>query len=238
MIRRHEFNSEWWGEDVGVVPDNTFFELPWRDQSAALQTFAWAEFAQQVSQLPPRRALAAAGFFHADTQIRFRLDLRRIPPSQHSGQLAVKPATEAPFQISSTVIRLFVHERFDVLPGITQSRLSARYGLWASRLIASNPETCLSLHLGKATQGWFLAQRDHQGLELTLAMLSAGANVSGYDLYACALTHFVDRGHHLGHASFSVRNSSVLNIYSRFGARFLEPREIWIWVRGPAVMAL
>ncbi len=232
MIRRHEFNSEWWGEDVGIVCDSAFFEVPLRDQAAALQNFAWVEFVQPVSQLPLRRAMAAVGFFHADTQIRFRLDLRRIP-NQCPDQLAVESASEFPFQVSPAEIRPFLHERFGVLPGITQSRLSARYCLWASRLIASDPGTCLSLNLRDETQGWLLAHSDDQGIELTLAMMSAGARISGYDLYARAIAHFADRGHRLGHASFSVRNSSVLNIYSRLGARFLEPREAWMWVREP-----
>jgi hypothetical protein len=230
MIRRHDFNSEWWGEDVGIISDNTFFELPSRDQLAALQKFSWVEFVQLVSQLPSRRALAAAGFFYGDTQIRFRLDLRRIPPSQCQDKLAVESAAELSFRISHSDIHPFLHERFGVLPGITETRLSERYSLWASRLIASDPETCITLSLGETTQGWFLAQRDHGSLELTLAMLSAGAKISGYDLYAHACAHFADCGHRLGNASFSVRNSSVLNIYSRLGARFLEPREIWIWV--------
>lgn len=231
MIRRHDFNSEWWGEDVGIVPDSKFFEEPSRDQSAALQKFAWVEFAQPVSQLPSRHALAAAGFFFADTQIRFRLNLRRIPSSQCEGQLAVKSAAQSTFRISPTDIRPFLHERFSVLPGITESRLSARYSLWSSRLIASDPGTCLRISLHKETQGWFLARGDNDGLNLTLAMLSADANISGYHLYSRAVAHFADCGQRLGHASFSVRNSSVLNIYSRLGARFLEPREIWIWVR-------
>jgi hypothetical protein len=230
MIRRHDFNSEWWGEDVGIVSDSKFFEEPSRDQSAALRRFAWVEFVQPVSQLPSRRALAAAGFFYADTQVRFRLDLRRTTPSQCSDHLAVESAADSPFHISPADIRPFLHERFGVLPGITESRLSARYSLWASRLIASAPVTSLRFTLPGATQGWFLAQLDQEGLELTLAMMSAGAQISGFDLYARAIAHFADCGHRLGYASFSVRNSSVLNIYSRLAARFLEPREIWMWL--------
>lgn len=231
MIRRHEFNSEWWGEAVGIVSDNAFFKLPSPEQLALLQKFAWVEFAQPISRLPPRPALASSGFFHADTQLRFRLDLRRVPTTRCCDHLAVESAVESPFHISPAEIRPFLNERFGVLPGITESGLSERYSLWASRLIADDPGTCLRFRLGEATQGWFLAQSDNDGLGLTLAMLSASAKISGYDLYACALACFASRGYALGHASFSVRNISVLNIYSRLGARFLEPREVWMWLR-------
>ena len=61
-------------------------------------------------------------------------------------------------------------------------------------------------------------------------MLTAHACVSGFDLYSRAISHFAGMDFRLGHASFSVRNSSVLNIYARLGACFLEPRECWMWI--------
>ena len=230
MIRRHDFNSEWWGKDVGIVSEPGFFELPSREQSAALGRFAWVEFAQPVSRLVSRRALAQSGFFYADTQLRFRLDLRKIPPTQRTRELAVNSAAESRFEIRPEEIRPFQHERFSMLPGVSPSSLSARYALWAARLISQHPTTSLRFSRDGATQGWFLAQGENEGLQLTLAMLNTRASVSGYDLYAEAIRYFSELGHRLGYASFSVRNSNVLNIYSQLGARFVEPRECWIWI--------
>jgi hypothetical protein len=232
MIHRHDFNSEWWGTDVGIVADPAFFQQPTSIQVAALQKYAWVEFAQPVSKPPLRTALAQTGFFHVDTQIRFRLDMRKVELSQCARQLEVKSATELPFEIEPTSFRPFLHERFQVLPGATEFRVCERYSLWASRLISLSPATCLRFNLNDEIQGWFLAQPGDEGLQLTLAMLSTRAIISGYDLYARAIAHLAKLRHRLGFASFSVSNLNVLNIYSRLGAHFLEPRECWIWVPG------
>jgi len=231
MIRRHDFNSEWWGEDVGIVCDRTFFELPLSAQHDALEKFAWVEFAHPVSQLPSRHALTKAGFFYADTQIRFRIDLRNVEVGSCARRLKVNSAAESPFEVKEGDPRPFLHERFYVLPGATESKISERYRRWASGLIAADPATCLHVLLNDRTQGWFLAQSENDCLQLTLAMLSTRASVSGHDLYARAIAHFAEQGHRLGFASFSVRNSNVLNIYSQLGARFLEPRECWVWTQ-------
>lgn len=232
MIRRHDFNSEWRGEEAGIVSDPAFFALPPNDKSAALQNFAWVEFAQPVSQLPSRGVLAEAGFVYADTQLRFRLDLRNIERSPCAHELQVKSADESSFEIRTSDIRPFPHERFCMLPGATEARITARYHRWASHLILQHPATSLCLSRENEAQGWFLAQPENIGLRLTLAMLNVRAKVSGYELYVRALAYFSETGYNLGFASFSARNSNVLNIYSRFGARFLEPLECWIWFRG------
>lgn len=232
MIRRHDFNSEWWGAEVGIVSDPTFFALPPSEISAALEEFVWVEFVQPVSQLPSRRALAEAGFFYTDTQLRFRLDMRNVECSPYARELQVRSAEESSFEIHRSDIRPFLHERFCILPGATEAKITARYHLWASRLISQHPATCLCLRHENEVQGWFLAQPEEAGLQLTLAMLSIRAKISGYDLYARALAHFSESRHSLGFSSFSVRNSNVLNIYSRSCARFLEPSECWMWCRG------
>lgn len=231
MIRRHDFNSEWWGEDAGVIGDSAFFELSTTAQREALGRFAWVEFSGPMSQLPSRRALTEAGFLYADTQIRFRVDMRNVEAGSRARLLEVSSAAESSFEIQEGDLRPFLHERFVILPGATESRISARYRRWASRLIASDPATSFRFLLNGHTQGWFLAQPEKNGLQLTLAMLSSRASVSGHDLYARALVRFAQQGYRLGFASFSVRNSSVLNIYSQLGARFLEPRECWIWTQ-------
>jgi hypothetical protein len=231
MIRRHDFNSEWWGENVGILSDSAFFELSTTAQREALGRFAWVEFSDPVSQLPSRRALTEAGFLYADTQIRFRIDMGKVEAGSCARDLKVNSAAECPFEIQEGDPRPFLHERFYILPGATESRISARYRRWASKLIASDPATSFRFLLNGHPQGWFLAHPEKNGLQLTLAMLSAHASVSGRDLYVRALARFAEKGYRLGFASFSVRNSNVLNIYSQLGARFLEPRECWIWTQ-------
>ncbi|MDT8066596.1 MAG: hypothetical protein ROO76_00365 [Terriglobia bacterium] len=230
MIRRHDFNSEWWGEDVGIVSDPAFFELAAPERMAAQQKFAWLEFVDTVSP-PLRQALTRAGFFYIDTQIRFRLDMRNISLTPCGQELQVETAAESPFAIHAAELRPFEHERFYALPGATELKISSRYALWAADLVRDHSETCLRLLQNNDVQGWFLAQRETEGLRLTLAMLSSDTRVSGYDLYARAISHFAAMGLRLGFASFSANNSNVLNIYARMGARFLQPRECWMWVR-------
>ncbi len=232
MIRRHDFNSEWWGDEVGIVPDAAFFDLTPKDRFAQLQEFVWVEFAQPISQLPSRRVLADAGFFYADTHLRFRLDMRNVECSSSACRLEVRSAAELPFEIHATDIRPFLNERFYVLPGATEVRVTARYHRWASRLISQHPATCLCLSLENEVQGWFLTQPEKAGLQLTLAMLNVRAKISGLELYARSLAHLSEIGYSLGFASFSARNTNVLNIYSRLGARFLEPRECWMCIPG------
>jgi hypothetical protein len=68
------------------------------------------------------------------------------------------------------------------------------------------------------------------GLELALAMLSSESAISGFDLYSVAIAAYSARGFRLGFASFSVTNTAVHNIYANLGARFLEPKECWLWL--------
>ncbi len=230
MIRRHDFNSDWWGKDVGIVSDRAFFELPNSAQLDSLGRFDWVEFVTAVSEIPSRCVLAKAGFFYVDTQMRFRLSLGSKELSDCGRRLEVKSAVESPFEVQPGDIQPFLHERFYELPGATESRIRERYSMWASRLVSQHPATALRFSLGGEAQGWFLAESRNNGLQLTLAMLSARSNISGFDLYSRAMAHFADLGYRLGLASFSVRNSNVFNIYSTLGARFVEPRECWMWV--------
>ncbi len=231
MIRRHDFNSAWWGEEVGIIDDPAIFELSADARAAALQPFAWAEVALPLSRLPARRRLLEAGFFHTDTQVRFRLDLTRVTASPTATELAVERADDTPFGVASQEIRPFLHERFYALPGADPARVTERYSRWSAELIRDHPRTCLRfLHEGRV-QGWFLSQPDGSTVNLALAMLAANAVISGYDLYARAAREFAGAGFSVGHASFSVGNTAVHNIYANLGARFVEPREYWMWIR-------
>ena len=98
--------------------------------------------------------------------------------------------------------------------------------------MADRPDLCVQVSLGREVQGWFLSATDGDGLELTLAMLSRSATVSGLLVYDRALAAYSERGARLGKASFSITNPAVCNIYSVLGARFLSPVSHWIWEGG------
>jgi hypothetical protein len=232
MIKCHDFNTEWWGQEVGIVTDPTFFDLDETSRLVSLEKFAWVECVLPISKLPNRRKLANSGFFFTDTQVRFRIDLTRVRPGECAQALRLVPASQVPFEVPADELRPFLHERFYVLPGASQAKVSQRYARWASNLLRENPETCYRVISKDAVQGWFLSQPHSAGLELTLAMLSAQATTSGFDLYARALAEYAVANFRLGFASFSASNSPVHNIYANLGARFLEPRECWIWIRG------
>lgn len=231
MIKQHEFNTEWWGEEVGIITDPAFFDQSIAKQCAVLPRFAWVEFVQPVSKLPARQALAEAGFFYTDTQIRFRIDLTHIQPGPCANSLHVEIASERPFAIQDGDLRLFPYERFYAIAGATEARVNNRYLRWSNNLIREHPATCLRFLQDSRVQGWFLSHPGSGSLDLTLAMLSTTSAASGFDVYARALAQYARMGFRLGSASFSVRNSPVHNIYSSLGARYLEPRECWIWIR-------
>ena len=231
MIKHHDFNTEWWGQEVGIVTDPAFFNLDERSRLVSLEKFAWVECVLPVSKLPNRQKLANSGFFYTDTQVRFRIDLTRVRPSECALTLSLIPASQDPFEVPADELRPFLHERFYVLPGVSSAKVSQRYARWASNLLRDHPQTCYRIFSKDSVQGWFLSQPHSAGLELTLAMLSTQATTSGFDLYARALAGYA-ANFRLGFASFSVSNSPVHNIYANLGARFLEPRECWIWIRG------
>ena len=233
MIKRHDFNTEWWGDEAGIVTDPAFFTQPSSQIRTALDRFSWVEFFHPVSKLPARHILANAGFFYTDTQIRFRLDLAHIQPNSCAAALKLEIASASPFSIEDDELKLFPFERFYALPNATESKVNQRYVLWANNLIQQNPATCYRFLQDRKVQGWFLSHPEPPAIGLTLAMLSQNAAISGFDLYSRALAEYAKQGFRLGMASFSVRNTPVHNIYANLGARFLEPREYWMWIRDP-----
>ncbi len=230
MIKLHEFNTEWWGSPVGIVTDSAFFQQSPADQQRALEQYAWVEFVHPAATLPSRLSLASAGFFYTDTQVRFRLDLTRIQPGSCAEALAVESADRSAFTIRDGELRPFPYERFYALPGATEPKVSQRYVLWSNNLVRQHPATALRFLQEGKVQGWFLSHPEKGALGLTLAMLSADSNTSGFDLYSRAASEYARRGFRLGTASFSIQNSPVHNIYSALGARFTEPRECWMWI--------
>lgn len=230
MIREHAFNSRWWGKPVGIVSDAAFFALAPGEQIARLNEYAWVEYAGPFDAVAPH-TLVRAGFAQTDTQISFKLDLRRLPSIPGGDELTVEFASETPFMVDARELAFFDHERFRYLPDITPARLNERYAAWSALLIAEQPEWCVRLRAGPRTQGWFLSQRDDAGFHLTLAALHRDATVSGHLLYHTAISAYAVKGQRIGSARFSVTNSAVLNIYAGLGARFLSPAGCWLWVR-------
>lgn len=230
MIREHIFNTQWWGERVGIVQDPDFFSLTAARQQELLGSYAWVEFVAPLANVSPS-ALVRAGFFQADTQVGFKVDMTRIPPLPDFTDLAVTSAADTPFTIAPDDLAAFEHERFRYLPDMTTSKLSARYASWSKALITAQPDWCLRVMHGADVQGWFLSERDADGFHLTLAALHRKAQISGMLLYQIALSTYVQRGQRVGNARFSVTNTAVHNIYARLGARFLAPTGCWLWVR-------
>ncbi|WP_445166415.1 hypothetical protein ACTXG7_21530 [Mycolicibacterium sp. Dal123E01] len=230
VIREHAFNSEWWEAPVGIVdaPD-ALLALPAQARLAELARFAFVELRGRSDALPPPKALASAGFFHADTQLAFRIGLSGLPGSDSVDSLDVRFADEMPFAIQAEQLAPFEHERFWQLPGITQQKIGSRYAGWANTLLEQTPATCLAIYDQDALQGYFLSQPRAGSLHLTLAVRAADAHVSGYHIYLRALRAYAQRGHRMGRAEFSASNTAVLNIYANLGARFLAVEECFLW---------
>lgn len=231
MIRNHEVNTRWWGSLVGFVHDPAFFSLDRISQRKLLEPYAWAEFYSPMDQAPPLLDLATAGFFQADTQIQFLLNLRKVKATPSTDRLEYIFADQKNFDIEVEELAMFTHERFRHIPGCTGARTNERYALWAKNLIRKHPETCMLLFLDNKLQGWFLSRPvEQRGLNLALSMLSNTAEVSGMLLYQQAFVAYAERGHRLGNASFSVTNTPVHNIYATLDARFMPPGGNWLWI--------
>jgi len=230
VIGRHDFNSEWCGQEVGIVRDNAFFELSVLERENRLRPWAWVE-ARQGAGLASR-ALGAAGFTQVDTQMPFKIGLARLQGSPSLERAEVRFADQEPFHVPGAELADFAHERFAVLPGVGMADLNRRYALWSEQLLQADPAHCMQVLVGGEVQGWFLGRQTEQGLELTLAMLKRGASISGHLLYHRALLAYAERGARVGHAAFSVSNTPVLNIYASLGARFLAPVASWFWIAG------
>jgi hypothetical protein len=203
--------------------------LPADEARAQLDRFAFVELRGAAGAVE-RPRLARLGFFLADTQIHFRLGLGALRPTPSVEALRLHWADAEPFAVED--LAPFRHERFQHLPGMTATRLDARYAGWAAQLIAASPATCARVAHGGVTQGWFLSERRGARLHLALAMTAAGATITGLHLYLAAGLGYASRGHGVGEASFSVHNTAVLNIYAHLGARFVATEDTWLRCRG------
>jgi hypothetical protein len=229
VIVRDESNSRWWGAEVGRVTDPALVTLPAEERDAALAPYAWAELRAPLDAAPDPWALASAGFAFTDVQIGFRIRIAPPAPGSSARELQAISADEAAFDPAAVPTRPFTHERFLLLRGAEPEKVSERYTRWASQLADEHPDLALHLVRDGKPQGWFLARPAERGIELTLAALYDDATASGLHLYEAALGGFAARGHRLGGARFSIRNTEVLGIYAALGARFTTTDGHWIW---------
>jgi hypothetical protein len=232
MIREHLHNTAWWGQPVAAVEEAAFFALEAAAQLAALRPYAWAEFKSPLASAPPLLQVAASGFTLVDVQIGFRLLPGAVPDAPSLAQLDCQFADEKRFEIGVGETQAFAQERFSQLPGASPERLAGRYIRWANQLVQEHPQGCVCVRYQGQVQGWFLATPTERGWYLALAMLSQTAQVSGLHLYQKAIRAYAARGALLGFASFSVRNTAVLNIYAQLGARFTPAEGVWLWHPG------
>lgn len=231
MIREHEFNSRWWGARVGILDDPDFFSQPEEVRRRMLEPYRWVEFRRSIEKVAEPWLLSRTGFAQVDTQLRFRIGLKRLSlRSDAEGSLPVRFATGGDFALPEGQWPLFLHERFRHIPGATPEKIAERYAIWAHALLAKSPEWCVEVGPRGDPQGWFFAETAGEHLHLALAMLGPGAAISGFDLYSAALAAFARRGAQMGEARFSIENRPVHNIYARLGAVFLDGIGCWIWI--------
>lgn len=238
MIRRHDANSEWCGQEVAIITGPEFFAFAPAERQELLAPYAWAEWKSQLpSTFAEQESVRQSGFYLADYQVAFTLDLTRAATIQPPPGLTLYAATERPFTIDVSSIRSYRNERFADLPGMTQELLDGRYVTWSNQLIAKHPDYALEARLDGAPQGWYFAQPGAVGAEgsnsvdLVLAMLHAETKISGRILYSAAYRWYYEHGVRSGYASFSASNLAVLNILSGLGARFTSTTACWLWVR-------
>ena len=90
MIRKHEFNSRWWGSEVGIVDDAAFFDLSPSLQEDYCAAFSWIEYSAPLDSAPTPDRLGHARFHWVDAQIPFRIGLSKIASTpSHSKSRAV-----------------------------------------------------------------------------------------------------------------------------------------------------
>jgi hypothetical protein len=231
VIREHAANTAWLGRPAGILTDGAFFDLSTAEQAKLLAPFSWTEFRCPLASAPPALKLQGAGFAWIDCQLDFRIALNRITSTPSLEKIEVEFADARPFTVSPAEMRVFRHERFLEIPGVTPEKLAERYAAWAARLIESNPAWCMRVVYESRVQGWYLSEPEGESVHLTLAMLHQDASVTGLHLYQRALLAYAGRGARMGRAAFSVRNTDVHNIYSRLGALFTPPQGCWLHAR-------
>ena len=230
MIKKHDFNSQWWGSVVGLVTDIEFFSLPKEKISDLLKDYSWVEFKHPINPSVPLHLIADTGFFQTDTQIPLRIGLTEIIPTTSLDNSEVVSAKSDPFVIDASDLKTFRHERFFFLPGADETKINKRYAIWANKLIDQYPDICLQISKDGKTGGWFLSSRSDSEIDFTLAMLHKNSEIPGKLLYSRALVEYSKKGFEVGTSAFSANNAAVMKIFLSLGARLLEPEACWLWI--------
>lgn len=230
MIYLHNFNSEWLGFKSGFIKDLDFFSLEQNERYRLLMQYQWVELRTSQKIMSSLHAIHSSGFKYVDAQIPFTLNLRNIPADKNIQDLVVERASKVNFTIDQKEIYSFTNERFLALPKVTQTMIDQRYLTMMNSLLAEHPQYCLRILDKGEVQGWYFGVPNDEGIELSLAMLHKDAHIRGKQLYRKALSIYAE-DFSIGTARFSVSNTSVHNILSGFGARFLPPETVWFWTR-------
>lgn len=231
MITLHEFNSNWYGNPVGIVKSPAFFSLPYSDRRAMLSQYLWVEYSAATVDDATYQELGRTGFRFLDVQVPFRVALDKCPAPRTDKPIYTISAETHSFSVSVDEIRSFSQERFLRVPGMTQSLLDRRYALWAENIIREHPRHCLRVVMNGATQGWWLAEPAEGFLNLTLGMLSQNSCCTGYDVFQAAFAAYADQGYSEGRTRFSVSNTPAFNIYASLGARYAPPIYYYLWAK-------
>ena len=225
MIRCHQFNTEWYGNPIGIVDRGQLTSVTLN----SLQLYSWVEYRGPLDDFETVMELNRLGFIQIGSQVHLRLSLSKIPHSCSLDRLEIHMASQNPFSLKASDISLFHHERFFAISGITVQKIQERYVLWANRLIKEYPQWCMRVMYEGNCQGWFLAFPEGRILNLSLAMLHAQAKISGMLLYQKALFVYHQMGMKIGKTDFSATNVPVLNMYAQLGARFDKMVGCWLW---------
>ncbi len=229
MIKMHEFNTEWYGERVGLVTDMAFFHLERKKQKELLAPFSWVEFKSELEPGLPFAAITEAGFYQSDTQFPLKIALEPIEILPGMEKLSVNFGHEKPFRIFAKEMRVFSRERFMTLSGMTPEKINRRYALWSNNMIEKQPEAAVRIIKDGKVQGWFISEIEGDNVNFTLAMLAANGDISGRELYRMALWAYKKRGLKTGTSAFSSMNPAVMNIFSALGAKFLPALGCWFY---------
>ncbi len=228
VIRRHDFNSDWWGAPAGIVTDPAFFSLAPELQRAELEPFAWAEFRHDLETAPPEPLLVDAGFALLDVQVGYRLELSPTPSVPGAGDIEVIDATDDRFEGAFEEMQSFSSERYLKIPGSSPERNDDRFRRWARLQVERVPQHSLELRDPSGiVQGWFLTEPDDDGTRLQIGMRRRGGTTRGTVLYDAAFSWLCRRGAEVGHATFSVSNIATMNVYAKLGARFTSSVGCW-----------
>lgn len=229
LIRKHDFNSDWLNENIGIITDIDFFSQPKKEIVAALNQFAWVEL--RTDKIAPQQLyqLHSLNFWQVDEQIAFDLALRKIAFYPEIDNLELISAKDKFFSVGPHDIHSFKNERFLALPNISEEDNNKRFIIWANQLIEQYPEWCLQINQNGKTQGWYLGVPSEEGIELTLTMLHKDAVIRGKFIYHKAIQYYA-KNFANGFARFSAKNLAVLNILSSLGAKFKRNENVWFWV--------